>query len=66
VGDGSRLDGLGQPIYDPYATAFASGGFDLDAVGVLNTVPEPTSTAMLACGVLGLGFLSSGNRRKRR
>ena len=36
VGDGSRLDSQGNPIYDPYPTAFSSGGFDLQAVGVRN------------------------------
>ena len=34
-GDGSRTDGYGNPIYDPMPT-FGSGGFDLDAVGVLH------------------------------
>ena len=34
-GDGSALDSYGNPIYDPYPTV-GSGGFDLDAVGVLN------------------------------
>ena len=29
-------DQYGTPINDPYPTAFASGGFDLDAVGVLH------------------------------
>jgi hypothetical protein len=66
VGDGSRLDGLGQPIYDPYATAFGSGGFDVDAVGVLNTAPEPGLSFMLASGVIGLAMLSARDRRKRR
>ena len=37
VGDGSTLDALGQPVYDPYPTAFASGGMDLTGVGVRNT-----------------------------
>lgn len=34
-GDGSNLDCYGNPIYDPTPTV-GSGGFDLDAVGVLN------------------------------
>jgi hypothetical protein len=66
VGDGSRLDGLGQPIFDPYATAFASGGFDIDAVGVLNTAPEPGFATMLGVGVVGLAMLSVRDRGKRR
>jgi hypothetical protein len=31
-----RLDSLGVPINDPWATPFASCGFDLDAVGVIH------------------------------
>ncbi len=49
-------DSLGNIINDPYSTPFASGGFDLDAVGVIHTapVPEPTSLACLGVGVLAL------------
>ncbi len=36
VGDGSTQDSLGNPVYDPYPTAFALGGADLQAVGVIN------------------------------
>jgi hypothetical protein len=36
VGDGSTLDALGHAVYDPYPTAFASGGMDLTGVGVRN------------------------------
>jgi len=35
TGDGSVQDDYGNPIYDPCPT-WGSGGFDLDAVGVLN------------------------------
>lgn len=35
LGDGATLDAYGNPIYDPTPT-WGSGGFDLDAVGVLN------------------------------
>lgn len=35
VGDGSELDTLGNPIYDPYPTT-GSAGFDLDGIGVIN------------------------------
>ncbi len=34
VGDGTTPDSFGHPIYDP-TPAFGSGGFDLEAVGVL-------------------------------
>ena len=36
VGNGSTFDSLSNPIYDPHPTDFASGGFDLEAVGVIN------------------------------
>ncbi|MBO4712172.1 hypothetical protein J5681_09720 [bacterium] len=35
IGDGSQLDSIGDPIYDPYPTT-GSAGFDLDAVAVIN------------------------------
>lgn len=38
VGDGSNLDSLGHPIYDPYPT-FGSAGFDLDGLAVLAPPP---------------------------
>jgi hypothetical protein len=58
---GSR-DSLGNLINDPYPTAFGSGGFDLNGVGVLNMVPEPSSLALLAIGAAGVLWL----RRRRR
>lgn len=56
-GDGSELDSLFSPIYDPSPTT-GSGGFDLDAIGVryyvaAAPVPEPSVFALLAAG-LGL------------
>ncbi len=54
VGDGSTLDSVGFPVYDPYPTAFASGGFDLEAVGVLHEAPEPGLVSALGMGVLSL------------
>jgi hypothetical protein len=57
VGDGSCLDSSGNPIYDPTPTT-GSGGFDLEAVGVINTVPEPGTLALLAGAILaGAGAL---------
>lgn len=38
-GDGSVSDSYGNPIFDPFPT-HGSGGFDLDAVGVLNPLVE--------------------------
>lgn len=62
VGDGSRVDGDGRPIYDPYATPFASGGFDLEAVGALHVV-EPNVASGLLAGAGGL-FLRAPRRRR--
>lgn len=37
-GSGDFLDSIGNPIYDPWSTAdFGSGGFDLEAVGIINS-----------------------------
>jgi hypothetical protein len=41
------VDSRGVPINDPFATPFSTGGFDLNAVGVIN-VPEPTAFAGMA------------------
>ena len=35
----ATFDSFGNKINDPYPTDFASGGFDLDAVGVINEIP---------------------------
>ena len=52
----ATLDSQGHKVNDLWPTAFASGGFDLDAVGVLNQVPEPSSLVLAAVGmVVGLG-----------
>lgn len=64
-GDGSVLDSAGRPIYDPYPTS-ASGGFDLEAVGVLHwravtAVPEPSTLSAMLLGALGL----AAARRRR-
>jgi hypothetical protein len=40
VGDGTCLDSLGNPVYDPYPI-YGSAGFDLDAVGVSNGADYP-------------------------
>mgnify|MGYP006235683977 FL=1 len=41
-GDHIQYDSNGNAINDPYATAFASGGFDLDAIGVIHQGPLGT------------------------
>lgn len=40
IGDGTCTDSCGRPIYDPYPTT-GSAGFDLDAVGVINSAERP-------------------------
>ena len=67
VGDGSRVDRSGNPIFDPYPTDFAEGGFDLEAIGIIHVtgaVPEPSTALGLAFGVMGL--LSFRSLRARR
>jgi len=59
-GNGAFLDGSNSPIYDPYPTPIpGSGGFDLEAVGVINPVaiPEPESgLGFLVFAALGVGY----------
>ena len=43
LGDGSITDRFGHPLYDPTPT-WGSGGFDLDAVGVLHPLIQITMT----------------------
>ncbi len=62
VGDGTALDSLGNPIYDPYPTS-GSAGFDLDAVAALNVVPEPGALVLAATGFVAALALV---RRRRR
>ena len=57
-------DSLGNRVNDPYPTAFASGGFDLDAVGVIHAVPEPAGWVLLAIGATLLGFRRCWWRRR--
>lgn len=52
-GSGAYLDASSDPIYDPWPTV-ASGGFDLEAVGVIHAVPEIGSLALGAMAVIGL------------
>jgi hypothetical protein len=41
----ATYDGFGNKINDPWPTAFPSGGFDLDAIGVINQA-QGTSTGL--------------------
>ena len=46
-GDGSFFDSAGNSILDAWKTV-ESGGFDLDAVGAIHAVPEPTLAVVTA------------------
>ena len=50
-GTGFYRDSLNNPIYDAYQTT-GSGGLDLDAVGVLHAVPEPSVVAILSISAI--------------
>lgn len=63
VGDGSALDSFGRPIYDPHPTS-GSGGFDLEAVGVLNAAPVP-EPGMAALAISALIASIAGTVRRR-
>lgn len=56
-------DSLGNMINDPFPTPFASGGFDLNAVGVINQVPEPSTLAACISGGL-VGLIALAKRKK--
>ena len=53
---------LGNLINDPWPTAFGTGGFDLDAVGVLNFAPAPEPSTLL---LLATAALCAAARRRR-
>ena len=64
-GNGSFYDSLGNPIYDAWQT-YDSGGFDLDAVGVIHqaaAVPEPATWALIVAGLIIITAL--GRQRQR-
>jgi len=50
------LDSQGNIINDPFPTPFASGGFDLDGVGVIHEVPEPASAVLVIAGLASIGI----------
>ncbi|MGD9720677.1 MAG: hypothetical protein AB7O59_16260 [Pirellulales bacterium] len=59
------LDSLGTLVNDPYPTAFASGGFDLDGVAALHVVPEPSTLILTACALVA-AVLWRGRSDRRR
>ncbi|MDA3874496.1 MAG: PEP-CTERM sorting domain-containing protein [Kiritimatiellae bacterium] len=60
----ARYDSLGNIINEPWKTDFVegNGGFDLDAVGVLNAIPEPSVLFLL---VVGIGLVIRHAHRQR-
>ena len=60
-GDGTFLDAQGNPILDTWPGVADSGGFDLDAVGARNLVPEPSAGWLLLAAFLGCSVF----RRRR-
>jgi hypothetical protein len=56
-------DSLGNVINDPWPTASASSGFDFDAVGVLNAVPEPATWILLAMALTWVTVFRQDRRR---
>jgi hypothetical protein len=63
IGNGTTFDADAQQVWDPYPTAFAVGGFDAEAVGVLHVAPEPGASALLAAGAGCLALLAHRRRR---
>lgn len=58
----ATYDSLGNKVNDPWTTDFDTGGFDLDAVAVMNRfIPEPCSATLLLLG----GALLARRRRAR-
>ncbi len=55
-------DSLGNLINDPFPTTGASSGFDLNGIGAINAVPEPS--AGLLC-LIGYGVLPAVSRWKK-
>ena len=54
IGDGSKTDALGNSIFDPFPTPLSVGGFDLDAVGVLQPVPIPAALYLFGTALIAL------------
>jgi hypothetical protein len=61
----ASYDSQGHKINDPWTTPFASSGFDLTGVGVINVVPEPGSIALLASAALAASIVYCRRRKNR-
>ncbi len=58
----ATFDSQGHIVNDPWPTAFASGGFDFDAVAV-TSVPEPSGAVLLSGAILCLACIKMLRRR---
>lgn len=61
----ASYDSLGNRVNDPWPTPFASSGFDLDAVAVLNVVPEPAAWLMATLAACAIGPMMWRRRKER-
>ncbi len=59
-------DSLGNIINDPWPTSGSTSGFDLDAIGEINAVPEPSGIALAGLAAIAFGFGYSVTRRRPR
>ena len=64
--DYCTYDSRGNIVNDPWPTAFASGGFDLDAVGVIHQVPEPGMIALIGCFLVFVAVWKYWRRSRRK
>lgn len=64
VGDGTYKDTSGDAIYDPYPCS-GSAGFDLDAVGAIHVIPEPSTFIMMVIVVLAVAGIAYRQWRRR-
>jgi hypothetical protein len=63
-GNGAFTDSLGNPVLDPWLSV-ESGGFDLDAVGGINVVPEPMAVVIALVAVCGVARRRNTNSYPR-
>lgn len=63
-GDEARYDSFGNVIYDPYRTT-GTPGFDLQGVGVINTIVIPESESIASVLALVALFLAYHTKRKK-
>ena len=65
-GSGDFVDAAGNPIYDPWPTPIeGSGGFDLEAVGVINARAVPEASPVLGLMLFGLSGLGMRGAQRR-